>query len=75
MQLEAQIGEKQAHLERLRIEHQALTKVQFEQEQVGSNLHPTTCLWTHTAPTSLPLPLAWLGPVGEPRQSGDSTMQ
>jgi len=38
MQLEAQIGEKQAHLERLRIEHQALTKVQFEQEQLIERL-------------------------------------
>ena len=59
MQLEAQIGEKQAHLERLRIEHQALPKVQFEQEQVGS-----------VPPCAVLLALVWTVSLLQPAHEG-----
>lgn len=38
LQLQAQIAEKEAHLERLRAEHQALAKVQYDQEQLIERL-------------------------------------
>ena len=76
MQLEAQIGEKQAHLERLRIEHQALTKVQFEQEQVGSSLRRFAGLGVDSVPIAASargMRCRWRGPMAMPGHTAPLT--